>query len=126
MGQNTSISIGHAYPGTESRQDAPGSRSLGRWLAGLQGLFAVAAILGLVAAPPATGRMLLVPVDAQGRDGLARIAIDAGARLVDRGPFGGSLVVFGDRGPLMAALLPRHVLVLRAEVGGCGDEGQRR
>lgn len=92
----------------------------------MQGLFAVAAVIGLVAVPPASGRMLLVPMDAGGRDGLARIAIGTGARLVDRGPFDGSLVVSGDSAALMAALVPRHVLVLRTEAAGCGDEGLRR
>lgn len=104
----------------------PHSRSEGTggyWLAAIQTLFAACLVAGLVAAPPASGRILLVPVGAAGRDGLARLAIDAGARLVETGPVAGSLVVTGNSGPLMRALLPRHVLVLRADIAGCGSRG---
>lgn len=90
----------------------------------MQALFAIIVMVGMVAAPPASGRMLLVPMNVDAGRGLARMAVGAGARLVDRGPFGGSLVVWGDSAPLMAALLPRHVLVLRATAGGCRDEGR--
>lgn len=123
MGQKIRNLIGRMV-GNDSGQE-PGSRSSARWLAGVQCLFAVAAVAGLIAVPPASGRMLLVPMDAGGRDGLVRLAVGAGARLVDRGPFSGSMVVSGDRGTLMAALLPRHILVLRAGVGGCGDKSLR-
>ncbi|CAN5261832.1 hypothetical protein BH10PSE13_BH10PSE13_13720 [soil metagenome] len=124
MGQQKSRLTGDAILETKGSR-GPGSRSAGRWLAGLQSLLAIASVVGLVAVPPASGRMLLLPVHAGGRDGLARIAIEAGARLVDQGPFNGSLVVSGDRAALMAVLVPRHVLVLRAEGGGCGDEGRQ-
>jgi len=124
MGHNESCLIGDAVSQVE-RSQGSGNRCFGRWLAGLQSLFATASVIGLVAVPPASGRMLLVPVGAAGRDGLARIAIAAGARLVDRGPFSGSLVVSGDGAALMAVLIPRHVLVLRAVGGGCGEEGRQ-
>ncbi|HEX7872406.1 MAG TPA: hypothetical protein VF475_05805 [Sphingobium sp.] len=97
----------------------------GYGLAIAQACFAVLAIIGLIVAPPVSGRILLVPMGGEGRDGLARIAIDAGARLVAPGPLAGSLVVSGDSAPLIAALMPRHALVLSASMGGCG-EGEAR
>jgi hypothetical protein len=94
---------------------------LGYGFAMLQMLFVLAIVIGLVAAPPASGRMLLVPLGGEGRDGLARLAVGTGARLVAPGPIGGSLVVEGQRGPLMAAMMPGHGLVLSASMGGCGE-----
>lgn len=84
--------------------------------------FIFCAVIGLIAAPPASGRMLLVPLGHQGRDSLARAAVAAGARLVGPGPFGGSLLVSGERRALVAALMPAHALVLAGTVGGCGKE----
>ncbi|MFT3968004.1 MAG: hypothetical protein QM690_19210 [Sphingobium sp.] len=91
----------------------------------VQACLAVIMTMGLIAAPPASGRMLLVPMGAEGRDGLARRAVDAGARLVAPGPLGGSLIVSGESGPLIAALMPGHALVLAASLGGCGEGGAR-
>ncbi|MCE7797589.1 hypothetical protein LWE61_13640 [Sphingobium sufflavum] len=78
----------------------------------------------MIVAPPAKGRILLVPLDGGGRDGLARVALGAGAALVDAGPFRNSLIVSGERSALLAAMRDGHMLVLRAAAGGCGDKGQ--
>ncbi|HEX7854932.1 MAG TPA: hypothetical protein VF503_14685 [Sphingobium sp.] len=93
----------------------------GHALAVLQMVFVLCVVVALIAAPPASGRMLLIPLGGEGRDGLARMAIDAGARLVAPGPLGGSLVVSGEGAALIVALMPRHVLVLSASIGGCGE-----
>ncbi|MET0363643.1 MAG: hypothetical protein ABW169_03225 [Sphingobium sp.] len=114
-----------ACPAPHGDMYFPTTIPAGYGLALAQWCFAVMAIIGLIAAPPASGRILLVPIGGEGRDGLARLAIDAGARLVAPGPWAGSLVVSGDRAPLIAALLPRHALVLSASLGGCG-EGEGR
>ncbi|MET0241597.1 MAG: hypothetical protein ABW184_17020 [Sphingobium sp.] len=99
---------------------APGQWRAGRWLAGGQAVFVLAAMMGLVVAPPVSGEMLLIPTGAKGRDALAGIAIGAGARLVGAGPLSESLVVSGDRAALMEALMPGQALVLRAGWRGCG------
>jgi hypothetical protein len=90
----------------------------------VQGLLAFTIVGGLIAVPPATGSMMLVSLDGVGRDSLARTAIDAGARLVDAGPFHGSLIVSGQRSALLGMMMERHVLVLRVFSGGCGNSEQ--
>lgn len=90
-------------------------------LGAVQALFVLIVVLGLIAMPPASGRMLLVPLGQEGRDGVARIAIGVGARLVGPGQLRGSLVVSGERAALIAALMPRRALVLSASMGGCGE-----
>lgn len=74
--------------------------------------------MGLVLAPPVQGRMLLVPLF--GQASASAVAVDAGARLVARGRFGGSLVVMGERGRLGPAALLQGVLVLSAPALLCG------
>ncbi len=79
----------------------------------------------MIAAPPASGRMLLLPLDGGGRDELARVATDAGAALVDVGPIQDSLIVSGSRSALLGAMMRGRMLVLRATAGGCDSEGQK-
>lgn len=100
------------------------SRAAGRcWPAVVQALFVLAAAGGMIAAPPATGRMLLVPLHGADRDALARVATRAGAALVDNGPFKDSLIVSGDRSALLRAMMEGHMLVLRATAAGCDSKG---
>ena len=73
----------------------------------------------LYAMPPASGRMLLVPLTAAARAALAPAAVDHGARLVAAGPWGGSLLVDGQWDRLARPLLTRGVIVLAARAGGC-------
>ncbi|MET0137049.1 MAG: hypothetical protein ABW048_04575 [Sphingobium sp.] len=94
---------------------------LRRYAAIMQAMLVLVAVSGMVAAPPARGRMLLLPLDGASRDALARIAVNAGAALVDTGPFGRGLVVSGERSALMGAALRAHMLVLRATSGGCDN-----
>ena len=96
-----------------------------RGLAVLQCCLAFILVTLLIAAPPPSGRMLLLPMNGIGRDGLARIAIAHGARLVAPGPLDGSLVVTGDSLPLIAALMPLKALVLNSAIAGCGPDGVR-
>lgn len=71
--------------------------------------------------PPASGRLLLVPIT-DWRDGAAvRLAIRHGASLVDAGPVRGSIVVQGERKTLGAAALAAGMLLLAAPRSGCGS-----
>jgi hypothetical protein len=85
-------------------------------------LLAMIGIVGaLVAAPPASGRIMLVPLTAGAAHGMVSMAIDRGASLVGRGPIPGSIVVDGDRALLLRALLRHGVALLAAPVSGCGQ-----
>jgi len=77
----------------------------------------MASLALLAFAPPARGKMLLVPMT----DDLpvGRLARDADAALVDRGP-GAGLIVRGDREALFWPLLRAGVLTMAAPAGGCG------
>ena len=77
--------------------------------------------LALPFAPPAAGRLLLVPIGTASAARLAAGALAGGARLIDRGPIAGSLIVDGDRTTLAAAL--GRVLILAAPQSGCGRPG---
>jgi len=72
--------------------------------------------------PPAEGRVLLVPTSVGARAMLIAVATDHGARLVERGPISGSIIVEGMRDELAAPMLSHGILPLRAPRGGCGDE----
>lgn len=87
----------------------------------LQSLAVVLIVVALPFAPPATGRMLLIPLDPRAQR-LAPVALANGARLIDRGPIPGSLVVDGDRARLAAAL--GVVLIIAAPQSGCGRAGE--
>ena len=87
----------------------------------LQTLGIVSALLVLPLLPPRDGRMLLIPVGSDSAARLAPTALATGARLIARGPFPGSLVVQGQRGPLSSAL--RAVLIVAAPQSGCGSAG---
>lgn len=81
-----------------------------------------ASVLGLAAlalAPPARGRMVLVPVWPGSAVRLAAAAMERGGRLVATGPFAGSLVVEGERARLIP-LLARGVVPLSATAIDCG------
>lgn len=78
-------------------------------------------LLGLYAVPPASGRMLLVPLTDDARAAVAPIAVAQGAMLITKGPWPGSLLVEGQRDQLGPALLRRGVIALSAQMGGCGE-----
>jgi hypothetical protein len=85
-------------------------------------LVAVTASLAAIALyPPARGTMLLVPVWPGAERALAARAIQAGARLVDRGPLANSLVISGDRAAIWSAMASSGVIAIAAPTGGCGD-----
>ena len=92
-------------------------------VAGHCGLLLVG-LIALYIAPPAQGRMLLLPLTDRGRDNLAALAIKNGALLVATGPASGSMLVEGRRDQLMTPLLRRGILVMAARTGGCGGEGR--
>ena len=80
---------------------------------------AMLALAVVAFAPPAQGRMLLVPLD--GRP-VGRAAIEAAtATPLKSGPLPGSWVVDGDRERL-SSLWAQKVMVLAAPVALCGSE----
>ena len=83
----------------------------------------MSSLAALYAMPPASGRMLLMPMTQDGRAGLARVAVAHGARLIAAGPWAGSLVVEGRRDALARPLFMAGVLAVAAGAGGCGDLG---
>jgi hypothetical protein len=84
------------------------------WLQGV--VLGTAAVA--VAAPPAAGPLLLVPVTDAAAATMVADAVAGGARLVGPGPLPGSLVVAGTRSEIARALGP-GVLVLAAPPSGC-------
>jgi hypothetical protein len=79
-------------------------------------------LLGLYAAPPTQGRMLLLPLTMEARGDLAQVAIAHGARLIAHGPWAGSMLVEGRRDELVPALMREGVIALSAQMGGCGEQ----
>lgn len=77
-------------------------------------------LLGLALYPPARGRMILLPVTADGAATMLAQATGTGALLVGRGPLPHSFVVEGDRAALAGLLLRHGVLLLAAPPAGCG------
>lgn len=89
----------------------------------LLALQAVGVLLGLgclYLAPPVEGRIMLLPVTAQGRTLAASVAVAHGARIVAAGPWAGSMLVDGRRDRLVAPLLARGVVTVAARAIGCG------
>jgi len=78
------------------------------------------ALLAVAFAPPAQGRMLLVPLNGTPVSVATVNSLRATPLLA--GPLPGSLVVEGDRGPL-SALWSQGVLVLAAPAAICGGPG---
>ena len=99
-------------------QVAPHNRALIAVQLGL----GVLALLAVAFAPPAQGRMLLVPLNGVP----VSVATVNGLRATPllAGPLPGSLVVDGDRGRL-SALWSQGVLVLAAPEALCGGPGAK-
>lgn len=87
----------------------------------IQLLAIVGAMALMAAAPPAAGRMMLVPLSADAARGMVALAIERGARLVGPGPLPGSLVVDGRRADLLSGLVHHGVALVAAPVAGCGQ-----
>jgi hypothetical protein len=84
-------------------------------------LLAIAGAVGaMAAAPPAHGRMMLVPLSAQAARGMVAMAVDGGAALIGPGPLPGSLVIEGQRAALFQALIKHGVALVAAPATGCG------
>jgi hypothetical protein len=81
------------------------------------------AIVGIVLAaaalyPPATGRLLLVPLMPGSDHHMLASAVNAGASLVGPGPLPHSFVVSGKRDAIAASL--EGVMIVAAPPAGCG------
>jgi hypothetical protein len=82
-------------------------------------LLACGATAGAIAAPPARGAMLIVPLAARSTGSSLALAQRHGALLLGRGPVAGSLIVAGDRRRLLPSLLAQGMLVTAAPAGWC-------
>ncbi len=79
-----------------------------------------------LAAPPAQGAMLLVPLSASAERRMLPAAFDEATSVVGAGPVAGSLVVRGERARLLGRLARLGVVVLAAPPAGCAGAGARR
>lgn len=79
----------------------------------------VLALIGLGFAPPAQGRMFLLPFRAHAP--VAALAVTGGALIIASGPAEGSLVVIGQRDRLFLPMLRAGILVMAAPAAGCGE-----
>ena len=93
--------------------------------AALQVFLVMAVMLGAVMAPPASGSLMLVPLDPGNRPALLKQALENGALLEGAGPLPGSYVVRARRDALFLPMLGRGVLVLAARPVLCGKAGSR-
>lgn len=83
----------------------------------IAGILLVFAMLAFY--PPATGRMILIPLGGDPAEALS-FALRGGASLVGHGPFAGSVVIDGHRGDFVNTLYRHHILMLAAPAAGCG------
>ncbi len=81
----------------------------------------IAALIGFAFAPPAQGRMLLIPLSSGAAARLPAAAVDGGAKLLGRGPVGGSLIVVADRARLTAVSPAMGMIILSAPAFLCGS-----
>lgn len=82
------------------------------------------AILGLLMLalwPPASGRMLLVPIDGSDANSVLTGALAGDARILGPGALPRSLVVIGNRAQITARFHPWSVLALAPTPSGCGE-----
>ncbi|WP_375285607.1 hypothetical protein [Sphingomonas sp.] len=96
--------------------------SLSRFaLDGAQALIVLLAMAAVPLAPPAKGRMLVVPVGGGDEAAAVRAAREAGALILGSGPLPRSTIVEGARGPMLAAAWRAGMVALAAPQGGCGE-----
>lgn len=75
----------------------------------------------LTAAPPAEGRMLLVPVTDAAARRIVPLLIHHGGTIVAAGPIAGSLVVDGTRADLLGPAARAAILAVATPDRGCGS-----
>ena len=85
---------------------------------------ALAALIGMAFAPPAQGRVLLVPLTAYATAHMPIAALGHRALLLGSGPFPGSLVVMAGQENLTWPMLRLWVLPIAAAAAGCGPSTQ--
>lgn len=82
-------------------------------------LAAFSALSLLIAWPPSSGRLLLVPLSRDAAQSLVAAALTDETLLVTRGPLPGSIVVDGRRRKVAEALAGRAVILIAARATGC-------
>jgi hypothetical protein len=69
--------------------------------------------------PPATGAMVLLPLDGARPGQTLAWALASDARLIAAGPYPGSIVVFGSRARLLGPALDHFTLILASSGAEC-------
>lgn len=87
-----------------------------------QATIAIAALCALAFAPPAYGRMLVVPIDGQQVD--QRLILKAHATPLIQGPLPGSWIVEGQRAQLARSFSSKGIIILAAPQAICADRMQ--
>ena len=86
-----------------------------------QTAIAAAALLALAFAPPAHGRMLVVPIDGEPVD--RQLIRNAHATVLLQGPLPGSWIVEGQRAMLARSFSSQGIIILAAPQAICADRG---
>jgi hypothetical protein len=76
--------------------------------------------------PPASGKMILVPLWPGAANGMLARATRDGATLVGAGPLPLSFVIAGRRAAIAPPMLVHGVLILAAPPAGCGSGAETR
>ena len=90
-------------------------------LDGAQFAVVLLAMAAVQFAPPARGRMLVVPLSGDAAAAV-RVARDADALVVGRGPLPRSAIVEGARARLLGATARAGMVLLAAPQGGCAED----
>ncbi|MBV7255674.1 hypothetical protein KCG44_02610 [Pacificimonas sp. WHA3] len=98
----------------------PVSHSITNRLCALQAAMVVLAISLMAFAPPAEGRMIILPLSPGATTGLVNDLHSLDARPLDGGPLPGSVVVVANRADLFMNMLWTGRLVIAAPNAGCG------
>jgi hypothetical protein len=85
-----------------------------------QAAIAAAALMALAFAPPAHGRMLVVPIDGEPVD--RQLVRNAHATVLVQGPLPGSWIVEGQRARLARSFSSKGIIILAAPHAICADQ----
>jgi len=92
----------------------------------IQSLVVLAGLAWLHLGPASPGNILLVPLSGAARQHLAGLAVESGAKLLDQGRWGGSIVVRVKEDFRFGSLLGAAVLPIAAPAWLCGGNVERK
>ena len=104
----------------QETQGPSGSRTILR----VQLAIASAVFITTIAAPPAAGAMIAIPVSDAAPHSVAQWATEAEGKIVGSGRIPGSLIILGARARLLPAAIQNHALLLRAPAFLCAPATQ--